>query len=201
MAKAIWSVAPRARASETRERLLDAAAMLFYEHGFHAIGLDAILEEVGVTKTTFYNHFASKDELIVAVLLDRDERDMQAVREEMVRRGGSARDRILLVFDVLDDWFNDPDFKGCLFINASAQFPNPNDPVHQAATKHTQNLHEMLVELSDEARAQDPALLAKKLCMLIAAAITLRQVACDPAAAQTAREMAVALLDRSLGGG
>ncbi|MCA9281267.1 MAG: helix-turn-helix transcriptional regulator [Phycisphaerales bacterium] len=71
MAKAIWSVAPRARASETRERLLDAAAMLFYEHGFHAIGLDAILEEVGVTKTTFYNHFASKDELIVAVLLDR----------------------------------------------------------------------------------------------------------------------------------
>ncbi|MCA9306524.1 MAG: TetR/AcrR family transcriptional regulator [Phycisphaerales bacterium] len=201
MAKAIWSVAPRARASETRERLLDAAAMLFYEHGFHAIGLDAILEEVGVTKTTFYNHFASKDELIVAVLLDRDERDMQAVREEMARRGGSARDRILLVFDVLDDWFNDPDFKGCLFINASAQFPNPNDPVHQAATKHTQSLHAMLVELADEARAQDPALLAKKLCMLIAAAITLRQVACDPAAAHTAREMAVALLDRSLGGG
>mgnify|MGYP001409372751 CR=1 FL=1 len=201
MAKAIWSVAPRARASETRERLLDAAAMLFYEHGFHAIGLDAILEEVGVTKTTFYNHFASKDELIVAVLLDRDERDMQAVREEMVRRGGSARDRILLVFDVLDDWFNDPEFKGCLFINASAQFPNPNDPVHQAATKHTQSLHAMLVELADEARAQDPALLAKKLCMLIAAAITLRQVACDPEAAHTAREMAVALLDRSLGGG
>lgn len=186
---------------DTRERILHVALDLFYGNGFHAVGLDRILAEVGVTKTTFYNHFASKDELIVAVLLDRDERDMQAVREEMARRGGSARDRILLVFDVLDDWFNDPDFKGCLFINASAQFPNPNDPVHQAATKHTQSLHAMLVELADEARAQDPALLAKKLCMLIAAAITLRQVACDPAAAHTAREMAVALLDRSLGGG
>lgn len=201
MPKSIWSVAPRVRQSDTRERLLDAAAMLFYEHGFHAIGIDAILEEVGVTKTTFYNHFESKDDLIVAVLTDRDDRDMAAVREKMAQRGGTARDRILLIFEVLDEWFTDPEFRGCLFINASAQFPNPNDPVHRAATMHAHNLHLIVAGLAEEARAKDPALLAKQLCMLIAAAITARQVSCDPEAAQTAREMAEALLDRSLGAG
>lgn len=201
MPKAIWSITPRARQSTTRERLLDAAAMLFYEHGFHAIGLDAILDEVGVTKTTFYNHFASKDDLIIAVLTDRDERDMRAVQEEMARRGGSARDRILLIFEVLDAWFTDPDFKGCLFINASAQFPNPNDPVHRAAALHAANLHELIQRLAHEAGAADPESLAKQLCMLIAAAITSRQVACDPDAARTAQQMAVALLDRSMPAG
>ena len=98
MPKAIWSIAPRTNQVSTRDRLIDAAAMLFYEHGFHAIGLDRILEEVGVTKTTFYNHFASKDDLIVAVLVDRDQRDMRALDEALRARGGDARSRILAVF-------------------------------------------------------------------------------------------------------
>ncbi len=201
MPKAIWTIAPRTQPLATRDRILDAAAMLFYEHGFHAVGLDAILEEVGVTKTTFYNHFASKDDLIVAVLDDRDERDMHALSQEMDRRGGDARARILMVFDILGEWFDDPDFKGCLFINATAQFPNPNDPVHQAATRHGERLHRAFEDLATRAGAVQPSQLAKQLCMLAAAAITTRHIGCDPDAAATARDMAVALLDRSIGAG
>jgi len=201
MTRSIWTVAPRQSASTTRERLIDAAAMLFYENGFHAVGLDKILEEVGVTKTTFYNHFESKDDLIVNVLADRDERDMHALEGEMERRGGTPRERILLVFDVLDEWFTDPDFKGCLFINASAQFPNPNDPVHRAAARHAENVYRSLESLCRAAGAIDAPTLAKQLCMLVAAAITGRQVSCDPDAARTAKEMATALLDRFVGPG
>lgn len=201
MPKAIWSIAPRARQSTTRERLIDAAAMLFYEHGFHAIGLDAILEDVGVTKTTFYNHFASKDDLIVAVLVDRDQRDMQALDDALSARGGTARERILTVFDILTEWFNDPDFRGCLFINASAQFPNPNDPVHQAATNHSENLHHTFRELATEMGAADPDALAKQLCMVVAAAITSRHTNGDPDAALTARGIAEALVERFGGKG
>jgi AcrR family transcriptional regulator len=196
MAKSIWSMAPRAQATSTRERIIDAAGLLFYEHGFHAIGLDAILEAVGVTKTTFYNHFESKDDLIVEVLDDHDLRDMEALERELVARGGDARARIITIFDVISDWFNDPDFKGCLFINASAQFPNPNDPVHQAAARHGEHLHRTFARLAAELGAADPDALAKQLCMLVAAAITARHVACDLDAADTARQIAEALLDR-----
>lgn len=199
MSRSIWTVEPRGRTTTTRERILDAAVMLFYEHGFHAIGLDQILEEVGVTKTTFYNHFPSKDDLIVAALDDRDQHDMEALEEELARRGGGPRDRILAVFEILDQWLRDPDFKGCLFINAGAQFPNPNDPIHKAAARHSENVHRAFEQFAREAGAERPEALAKQLCMLVAAAITARQVSCDYEAGETAREMAVALLDRFIG--
>jgi AcrR family transcriptional regulator len=199
MSRSIWTVEPRGRTTTTRERILDAAVMLFYEHGFHAIGLDQILEEVGVTKTTFYNHFPSKDDLIVAALDDRDQHDMEALEEELARRGGGPRDRILAVFEILDQWLRDPDFKGCLFINAGAQFPNPNDPIHKAAERHAENVNRAFEQFAREAGAERPEALAKQLCMLVAAVITARQVSCDYEAGETAREMAVALLDRFIG--
>jgi len=173
---------------------MDAAAMLFYEHGFHAIGLDAILEEVGVTKTTFYNHYESKDDLIVAVLTDRDQRDMEALERELARRGGDARDSILGVFDILEDWFDDPDFNGCLFINAAAQFPNPNDPVHKAATHHSDNLYRVFVRLAGDHGAEDPEGLAKQLCMIVVAAISARHSSGDLDAAVRAKGIAEALV-------
>lgn len=197
MPKAIWSIAPRPVQTSTRDRIIDAAAMRFYEQGFHAVGLDAILEDVGVTKTTFYNHFESKDDLIVAVLADRDQRDMDSLRVELDARGGTARDRILAVFDILGEWFDDPDFKGCLFINATAQFPNPNDPIHQAAAAHGANMHRFYARLAADLGASDPEMLAKQLCMLVVAGITARHVSCDVDAAATAKHMAEALLDRA----
>lgn len=198
MTRSIWTIAPSPRSSGTRDRLIDAAAVLFYTEGFHGVGLDRVLEQVGVTKTTFYNHFPSKDDLIVAILEDRDERDMRSLMEEMERRADAPRERILLVFDILDAWFHDPGFKGCLFINATVQFPNPNDPVNQAARRHAENLERTLRAVAAEGGAADPAALACQLSMLISAAITTRHANADLNAASHAREMATALLDREL---
>lgn len=198
MARSIFALPPPVKAGSTRGRLLDAAALLFYENGFHAIGIDQIIDEVGVTKTTFYNHFESKDELIVAVLDDRDHRDMEVLEVEMLRRAPSPRGRIVALFDILDEWFRDADFRGCLFTNAAAQFPNPNDPIHVAAARHAQNVHHALATLAREAGAADPEGLARQLDMLITAAISARQVWSDTGAVLTARGMAEALLDRFL---
>ena len=196
----IWTIAPSppARLASTRERLIDSASILYYRQGFHAIGLDRILEEVGVTKTTFYNHFESKDALIVALLEHRDARDMEALRLELDRRGGEPRVRLLGVFDVLDDWFRDDAFNGCLFINAAAQFPNPNDPVHVAALRHQEHLGQALVALGREAGAPAPDELGRQLCMLVAAAISARHLGGDAEAARTARHMAETLVDVAL---
>jgi AcrR family transcriptional regulator len=200
MARSIWSFAPPVAGAGTRERLLDAAALLFYEHGFHAVGIDRIFGDVGVTKTTFYNHFESKDALIVALLEHRDRHDMEALRAELQRRGGPPRERLLAVFDVLDDWFRDEGFRGCLFVNAATQFPNPHDPVHVAALRHHQHLLEALTELARAAGATDAELLAQQLNLLVSAALNLRHVVGDLQAARTARGMAEVLVDDALGG-
>jgi AcrR family transcriptional regulator len=122
---------------EGRERLVAAAIELFYRRGFNAVGVDQVIEQAGVTKTTFYKHFESKDDLVVAAIQRRDEWESQAWGRAVQKLAGDdPRKQLLAMLDVMDLWFNDPDFGGCMFINAAAEYPNPNDPVHQAAAAY-----------------------------------------------------------------
>lgn len=196
MGRSIWAIPTATKAASTRERLLDVAAPLFYERGFHAIGIDNIIDGVGVTKTTFYNHFESKDALIVAVLDHKDARDLDALREVIKACKGSPRDKLLVVFDVIEEWLGDPEFRGCLFINAATQFPHENDPVHRAAARHLEHLRQELAGHARAAGAADPDALAAQLCMLIAAAVTARQALGVMDAAANARKMAETLIER-----
>lgn len=131
----LFGVPPAPRSG--RERLVAAAIELFYRHGFGAVGIDQVISAAGVTKTTFYKHFEGKDDLMVAAVQRRDEWEMQAW-DRAVRElaGDDPAGQLLAVFDVMDTWFNDPEYRGCMFINAAAEFPNPHDPVHQAAAAH-----------------------------------------------------------------
>src|SRR5436190_14626859 len=120
-----------------RERLIAAGIELFYRRGFGAVGIDQIIAIAGVTKTTFYKHFESKDELMVAAVQRRDEWESQAWGRAVRKLAGDDPIRqFLAMLDVMDLWFNDPEFLGCMFINAAAEFPNPHDPVHQAAAAY-----------------------------------------------------------------
>src|SRR5215208_6718197 len=102
-----------------RQRLVAVAVELFYRYGFGAIGVDQVLTTAGVTKTTFYKHFESKDELMVAAVQLRDEWESQAWGRAVRKLAGDDPVRQLLaMLDVMDLWFNDPDFGGCMFINA-----------------------------------------------------------------------------------
>src|SRR5690242_11013680 len=117
-----------------RQRLVASAIELFYRHGFGAIGIDRVIAAAGVTKTTFYNHFDSKDDLMVAAVQRRDEWESQAWHRAVQKLAGGddPRKQLLAMLDVMDLWFNDPDFRGCMFLNTAIEFPNPHDPVHQA---------------------------------------------------------------------
>src|SRR3954469_1530489 len=120
-----------------RERLVAAAGGLFYRRGFNAVGVDQVIEAAGVTKTTFYKHFEGKDDLMVAAIQRRDEWESKAWGRAVHKiAGDDPRKQLLAMLDVMDIWFNDPDFGGCMFINAAAEFPNPNDPVHKAAAAY-----------------------------------------------------------------
>jgi AcrR family transcriptional regulator len=185
-------------ASPRRDELVDRALELFYRHGFHATGIDRVLAESGVAKMTLYKHFRSKDELILAALRRRDERFRSWFMREVERRGRSARERLLVVFDILQTWFQSRDFRGCLFVNAAAEFHDRDDPIHAAASEHKRLIRDFLAELAREAGAKDPGGLASALNLLMEGAISVAHVAGDESAAGDARRTAERLIEGAI---
>lgn len=160
-----------------RDRLIHVAIELFYSHGFQAVGIDRILAAAGVTKTTFYKHFESRDDLLVAAIERRDEWEMQAWTAAVQQLAGeNPRAQLLAFFDVLDIWFNSPDFRGCQFINAAAEFPNPHDPVHAVAAEHKRKNRDFFRDLATSAGAADPDSFADQYTALVEGTLILRQV-------------------------
>jgi AcrR family transcriptional regulator len=162
-----------------RERLVAAAVELFYRNGFGAIGIDQVVETAGVTKSTFYKHFESKDDLMVAAVQRRDEWESQAW-DRAVRQlaGDDPARRFLCFLDVMDLWFNDPDFRGCMFVNTAAEFPNPHHPVHQAAAAHKRAVRDHFRDGARAAGADAAGAEAFADCYtaLVEGALVLRQV-------------------------
>jgi len=186
---------------DTRERILFTALDLFHAHGFHAVGLDRILTAVGVTKTTFYNHFESRDRLICEAITIRDRWDQAAFERRVIERAGYApRDMLLAMFDVLDEWFTHENFRGCIFLHAAAEFPSPLDPIHRAAAKHYTVSEETVRRMAEAAGVSDPASFAKEWVLLLEGAITHRMATGHDEAARVAKRIAVRVLDDALAG-
>jgi AcrR family transcriptional regulator len=161
-----------------RERLVGAAVELFYRHGFGAVGVDRVIAAAGVTKTTFYKHFESKDELMVAAVQRRDEWESKAwARAVRELAGDEPVAQLLAMLDVMNLWFNDPDFRGCMFLNTAAEFPNPHDPVHQAAAAYKRRARDHWRDLARNAGADAAAAEAFADCytVLVEGALVLRQ--------------------------
>jgi AcrR family transcriptional regulator len=138
-----------------RERLVAAAVELFYRQGFNAVGVDQIIAAAGVTKTTFYKHFDGKDDLMVAAVQRRDAWESQAWNRAVYERAGDDPVRQLrCMLDVLDHWFNAPDWGGCMFTSAAFEFPNPHDPVHQVAVAHKRALRDQFRDIARKAGAK-----------------------------------------------
>jgi len=189
-----------------RDDLIDTALRLFYTRGFNATGIDKILAEAGVAKMTLYKHFPSKDDLILAVLQRRDEQFRAWLVAEMEKAGPDARGQLLAMFDALESWFLGQAFKplgfnGCAFINAASEFCDLKHPAHQTAAAHKQRIVDHLEGLCAEAGADAPRDLAEKLALLKEGAIATAHVRGMPEAAQTAKAIAVTLVDAHCGNG
>jgi len=184
-----------------RDCLIDTALTLFNQGGYHATGIDQILAECGVAKMTLYKHFRSKDDLILAVLQRRDERWRQWFQGAVERRAATPRARLLAVFEALEEWFAQPDFRGCLFLGAAAEFPDPQDPIHAAAAAHHRHVLAYLRTLAAAAGARHAARLARELMLLVEGAIAVTQVNGPVGAAKQARRAAETLIAAALGPG
>lgn len=193
-----------APAAGARERLLDAAETLIYAGGIHATGVDAIVKRSGAARKSFYAHFESKEALVAAALERRDARWMAWFVEATKKRGKTPRARLVGMFDVLREWFEQADFHGCAFLNAAGEIERADDPIRVVVREHKASLLAFVREQLDAHAAQAGAdrrfvaRLARQWLVLIDGAIGVALVSGDASAARDARAAAELLLDATL---
>jgi AcrR family transcriptional regulator len=151
-----------------RERILLTAHDLFYADGIRATGIDRVIAASGVTKVTFYRHFPSKDDLVRAFLDHRHARWMAWFVDALGRRGAHERagdaDALLLLADVMAEWFADPAFRGCAFINAVTEVGGSVEGAAERAREHKREMMEVIAGLL-------PAALPARIALAQAAAL------------------------------
>lgn len=154
-------------------RVLDAASVLFYENGIHAVGVDTIAEAAGVTKKTLYDRFGSKEALVLSYLQHRDARWRVWVDEFLARHPEPGIDRVLVIFDAAIGWSDDNSPKGCSAVNARAEIPDhaTSGLVLPEVTRQKQWLLDRFAELITEAGLSDPGARARELMLLYEGAI------------------------------
>jgi AcrR family transcriptional regulator len=176
-----------------RQRLLAAADELFYAEGIHTVGIERVLERAGVAKATLYKAYGSKDELVRAYLTGKHEfiaRNLAAAKEA----DAPARDKILAVFDILGQMHAAPSFRGCPFVNASAESPD-NGSARDVSKIHRDWVRSLFEELATEGALANAPSLARQLLLLYDGASVAAQLDRDVDAARSARDAAADLID------
>jgi len=186
-------------AVSTRERLVEAANRRFYRDGFRNVGIDQILSDVGITKTAFYKHFESKDDLVLDVL-DKQDRWLRDTFRTLIRqRGGdNGADQLRAVFDIVETLIESDEYRGCFFVNVAMEFPLPHDPAHQAAARNKEAIEELVREIATHAGAADPAAMAQELCLIMEGAYVTRHVTGNTQTSEIARRVAYRVIDAHL---
>jgi len=170
---------------------MEAADRLFYEHGIRAVGMDQVRDESGVSLKRLYKMFPAKEQLAEAVLRRRDQ-SFQRALDQHVATLSDPRAGVLSVFDFLYDWFSEPDYRGCPFINAFGEMSRVSVPVTSAVTDQKQAFDEFLADLAGRAGA--PRALAEQLFILANGAMVAAAVLHSPEPARQARRAAAILL-------
>ena len=181
--------------TDARTRVLETAYSLFSRHGIHKIGIDRIINEAGVAKMTLYRHFASKDDLVLAFLALREQRwTLDWLAAEVDRRGDGPLSRLLVPFDVLDEWFQSPDFESCAFMRTLLEVPDSSDAVHAAAVGHLDTVKAMLADDARAAGIEDPEEIALQIQILMMGSI-MSATRGDRQAGRRARDVTARLLE------
>ncbi|OXM73165.1 MULTISPECIES: TetR/AcrR family transcriptional regulator [Amycolatopsis] len=180
------------------ERILTVAGKLFYDNGIHAVGVDTIAAEAGVTKKTLYDRFGSKAELVALYLWRRDVRWRERVHSFAGRRSTPAR-RLLAVFDALADWLATENTRGCAFVNAHAELPEADHPGRQVIAASKRWLLGYLRDIAAEAGVRNPARLAEALLILVEGATVAASLDVTPTAVATAKRVAKSLIEEATG--
>ena len=180
------------------ERILNTAVALFYAEGIHAVGVDRVVAESGVAKATLYQQFGSKDALVAAYLKRHaDQWESQVARPALAVTGSTAR-RVGAVFEFLGRTFAAPDFRGCAFINAAAEYPHQHGSVAAAIASHRADVYNLFVTLLADLPPASRAGRAAELVLLYDGAIVSAQLDAGAQVAKTAQKAARRLVQSAV---
>src|SRR5262245_49002068 len=157
---------------DARERILAAAYELFCSQGIRAVGIETVLARADVAKATLYRHFASKDDLVLAVLDRREERWTVGWLADSVRqRADDPAEALLAIFDVFDGWFRRRSYGGCLFVTTLLEVSHRSHPVHLASRDHLTRIRRFVAGLAADAGLADPDAFARQWHILMKGSI------------------------------
>ena len=176
-----------------RDRVLAVASELFYADGIRAVGVERVIEEAGVAKATLYFHFKSKDDLVAAYLRDRSDAWRSHVTRELARRGRTAEESILAVFDLLEEYCSDSCYRGCPFINAAAEYPG-HATIAEVTSAHRDWIRELFTDLASDAGFSRSRRLGRALSQLYDGMMVAAQLDGDAASGNVTREAVRGLL-------
>ena len=181
--------------SSARERILDAAYELFSRRGIRAVGVNEVIERAGVATATLYRHFPSKEKLVLAFLDLREQRwTKDLIEAGAMGRGSNPEERLLAIFDVLDEWFHRDDFEAGSFIKVLLEL-GPNNPAGGASVRHLEQLRAIARHLAEEAGLRDAESFAHSWHILIQGSIVVAAEG-DVEAAQRGKSMARLLIEQ-----
>ncbi|MFK4448901.1 AcrR family transcriptional regulator [Caballeronia udeis] len=187
-------MSPPRTSSDKRQHIIETAYTLFKRAGFHATGIDRIIAEADVAKMTMYRHFPNKDGLIVEVLEYRAKRFKHQL-DRLVEESTSPKRKIEKIFSWYKRWFRRPDFHGCLFAHALAEFGDPAHPVFQVAFRQKNELKRRLRQILEGTMPGNQAeSAAAALLMLIEGATLMAEMGQGDAAIRNAWKAAATII-------
>lgn len=180
----------------TRDRIISAAARLFYNEGIRSVSVDAVAEKAGVTKRTLYYHFASKDDLIAAYLEASDQPNLALFKRWFAEAEGEPADKVQGIFRNLARSARHPKWKGCGFLRTSAELANmPGHPAIKIGIEHKKRVENWLQVMLEAAGIRTGApQLARQIVLLLDGSFALVLLHRDPAYMEAAGEAARSLI-------
>jgi AcrR family transcriptional regulator len=159
--------APRRGEPSARERLIETAIELFYQEGIRAIGIDTLVARSGLSKSSLYRTFASKEELIAAFAEEQNRRFWQWWDETTTHQIGSPHRQIEALFEGIAEQIANPHYRGCPFINLATEFPDRQHPGTAIACANKMEMRKRLRLLARGLNARNPRRLSDQLALLI----------------------------------
>ncbi|MBF6216390.1 TetR/AcrR family transcriptional regulator [Nocardia puris] len=178
------------RPPSVQQRLLDTADAMFYAEGIRAVAIDRVIAESGVSKSTMYVHFRTKEDLVQAYLRRRTDNWRARVEAEVAHRATDPVEQALTVFDLFDEMFHTPGYRGCPFVNAAAEYPH-HDGIRETIAYHRDWINGLFPKILG--KRCDPEL-AASLVQLLDGAIAAAHLDGDLDSAQRARRTAERIL-------
>lgn len=181
-----------------KDKILSVATDLFQTRGINSTGVDTIVAVAGTTKMTLYKYFNSKEDLILEVL-NKGHQDFQGwLNDKLSSSSKKPTEKLQKLFDFIEEWVTAPEFRGIVFIKASAEFPNEENPIHKLSSEQSRAFKQYICELAIQAGIKEAEALSLQLSMLFEGAVQAEQMKRGSGAIKYAKKAAKILIDGAL---